>query len=76
MDDFSSLEKICPYCDETGVIINPNFTEWRLNGGVNKRPENLMIKCPMCNGTCIVPTELGIGILELVRMYDKEDFDK
>lgn len=75
MDDFSTLEKICPYCDETGIIVNPKFIEWQLNEGVDERPEKEIIKCPMCNGKCIVPTKLGIGILELVRMYNKSEYN-
>ena len=72
-DDFSQLEKVCPYCDETGTIVNPKIIEWQLKGCVEERPEDIIVKCPMCNGTCLIPTRLGIGILELVRIYDKEE---
>jgi hypothetical protein len=71
-DDFTGLEKICPYCNETGNIVNPRFIEWQLNGSVGEHPE-IIIRCPMCNGSCLIPTSFGVGILELVRIYDKED---
>lgn len=71
MDDFSCYEKICPYCDETGSVVNPKFIEWQLNGSVDKRPEEMLIRCPICNGTQMIPTKLGEGILELVRIYNK-----
>lgn len=72
MDDFSSLEKICPYCDETGTVINPRFIERQLNGSIDKNLEDIIIKCPICNGNRIIPTELGMGILELVNIYNQE----
>lgn len=68
MDDFSSLEKICPYCDEIGTVVNPKFISWDLNGRIGEPPEAI-INCPICNGTRIIPTKLGNGILDLVDAY-------
>jgi len=70
MDDFSTLVKICPNCDVTGTVVNPKFMELQLNGGIGKHPESVIIKCPMCCGSRIVPTQLGEGILDLVDNYD------
>ena len=72
-DDFSCLEKICPYCDKTGIVANPKFIEWHINGCINKQPNEIMIKCPICDGSCVIPTKLGIGILELVEKYRHTD---
>lgn len=64
-----SLEKYCPYC-KTGNVINPELIEWQLNNFEGKQPVNEMIKCPMCNGTGIVPTRFGEEILELCKYYN------
>lgn len=71
MDNYG-LERICPFCRESGEIVNPKFIEWSLNNCVGKRPEDEIIKCPVCNGTLIIPTESGVEILELVDKYRRE----
>jgi len=63
------LEKLCPYCRESGEIINPKFLEWSLNDRVGKQPDKIVMICPICNGSLVIPTEMGIDILELVDKY-------
>ena len=69
MDD-GTLERTCPYCNQTGRVKNPKFIEWELDNFIGKQPEEVFIPCPICEGVGLIPTPAGFSILDFIDKYN------
>jgi len=73
MDDDGSLERGCPYCNQTGKVVNSKIIEWQLNNFEGEQPQDIMVPCPVCNGSGYIPTGMGLSMLDFMDKYNGGD---
>jgi len=69
--DDGSLEKGCPYCKQSGKVINPKFMRWQLDDFEGEQPKEVVILCPICNGLGVISTSMGFSLLDFIDKHGR-----